>query len=260
MDPAYVVLLIIVAAAIAVIAGYLIAITLILRHVVSRLVTILGAVDAVTETTQPVGAVVNDLNTDLDAGRKLIEGLVQRLEAGRAPVSATAQTPRHPVDGDGHGRDEWDETTTAPPEAAPPEPPSPLPRERHPPERSPWDDWDRSTTAAPPTSEAAPPSYEAAPPTSEAAPPTSEAAPPTYPAAPPTYQAAPPTSEAAPPTYEDTDVGTQEPHPSERSPWDEEWNRGTTGPPTFEEDTDAGRQERHPPERRRGGGLWGRRG
>lgn len=186
MDPAYVVLLIIVAAAVAVIAGYLIAITLILRHVVNRLVTILGAVDAVSETTQPVGAVVNDLNRDLDAGRKHIEGLVQRLEAGRAPVGATAQTPRHPVDGDGHGHDEWEATTTAPPQEAapPPEPPSPLPRERHPPERhpperSPWDEWDRDTTGAPAT------------------------------------------SEAAPPASEDMATGPQERHPPEPSPWDE---------------------------------------
>jgi len=155
MNAAYIVLLIGVALAVVAIAGYLIAITLILRHVVNRLVSILAAVDAVTETTQPVGAVVNDLNTDLNAGRQLIEGLVERLESSRAPVGAAAQTSRHAGDGNGQGAGEWEEETpTADPAAAPER--EPLPRERHPPERSPWDEWDRSATAAPPPSEQQP--------------------------------------------------------------------------------------------------------
>ncbi len=65
MNAAHVVLLIGVFIAVAAIAGYLIAITLILKHVVNRLVTILGAVQATTDTAQPVGPVIDDINKDL---------------------------------------------------------------------------------------------------------------------------------------------------------------------------------------------------
>jgi len=99
MDPAHVVLLIAVTITVVAIAGYLIAIALILKHVVNQLVTILGAVDAVTETAQPVGAVIDDINRDLDAGRKLIEASVARLEDSRVPVGMTAAEPdRHAAD------------------------------------------------------------------------------------------------------------------------------------------------------------------
>lgn len=90
MDPAYIVLLLAVAIAVVAIAGYLIAIALILKHVVNRLVTILGAVEAVTETAQPAGAVIDEINRDLDAGRKVIENGVERLAESREPVGATA--------------------------------------------------------------------------------------------------------------------------------------------------------------------------
>ncbi len=116
MAPAHVVLLLAVTIAVVAIAGYLIAITLILKHVVGRLVTILGAVQAVTETTQPVGAVVDDINRDLAAGRKLIEDGVERLEQSRAPVGASSspRAPRHPVEDGGGGT-----ATAAPPPPAP---------------------------------------------------------------------------------------------------------------------------------------------
>lgn len=118
MDPAYVVLLLAVTIAVVAIAGHLIAIVLILKHVVNRLNTILGAVQAVTTTAQPVEDLVGDINTDLDAGRKLMEDLVGRLEESRAPVGATAEparhaTDRHASDGSGGG------TATAAPPAAP---------------------------------------------------------------------------------------------------------------------------------------------
>jgi hypothetical protein len=118
MDPAYVVLLLAVTIAVVAIAGHLIAIVLILKHVVNRLNTILGAVQAVTTTAQPVEDLVGDINTDLDAGRKLMEDLVGRLEESRAPVGATAEparhaTDRHSSDGSGGG------TATAAPPAAP---------------------------------------------------------------------------------------------------------------------------------------------
>ncbi len=96
MDPAHVVLLIAVVIAVAAIAGYLIAIILILRHVVNRLVTILGAVQAVTDTTRPVGGIVDDINSELDSGRRLIEGAVERLEERREPREPVgAPTSRH---------------------------------------------------------------------------------------------------------------------------------------------------------------------
>jgi hypothetical protein len=118
MDPAYVVLLLAVTIAVVAIAGHLIAVVLILKHVVNRLNTILGAVQAVTKTAQPVEALVDDINTDLDAGRKLMEDLVGRLEESRAPVGATADparhaTDRHTSDGPGGG------TATAAPPGAP---------------------------------------------------------------------------------------------------------------------------------------------
>ena len=104
-----------VAVAIAVIAGYLIWITLILKHVVNRLVTILGAVDATTETAQPAGAIIDDLNRDLEAGRKLMEDCVRRLEeASDVPVGATAESTRHPADGE-DGWDDWGRSADAAP-------------------------------------------------------------------------------------------------------------------------------------------------
>lgn len=104
MDPAHIVLLLAVTIAIVAIAGYLIAIVLILKHVVGRLTTILGAVQAVTDTSQPVGEIVEDINRDLDAGRKLIEDAVGRLEASQVPVGATsAQSSRHGVEGQAPG-------------------------------------------------------------------------------------------------------------------------------------------------------------
>ena len=99
MDPAHVVFLIGVALTVVAIAGYLIAIALILKRVVDRLVTILGAVEAVTETAQPVGAIVDEINRDLEAGRKLMEDGVARLEASREPAAgATVDPPRHAAD------------------------------------------------------------------------------------------------------------------------------------------------------------------
>ena len=94
MNPAHVVLLLGVFITIVAIAGYLIAITLILKHVVNRLVTILGAVEAVTRTAEPVGPIIEDISRDLAAGRKLMDDGVARLsEDGRVPVGAGAEAP-----------------------------------------------------------------------------------------------------------------------------------------------------------------------
>ncbi len=125
MDLAHVVLLIATAIAIAAIAGYLIAIALTLRHVVRRLVTVLGAVEATTETAEPVGAIIDDINRDLEVGRKLIENGVERLEESQVPVAATGESTRHTAD-----RPPWEGETggTATATAAPP-PPAPSPEE-----------------------------------------------------------------------------------------------------------------------------------
>lgn len=92
MDLVHIVLLFATFIAVAAIAGYLIWIILILKHVVNRLVTILGAVEAVTETSQPVGAIVDDINRELAAGRKVLEDGVALLESKREPVGATAES------------------------------------------------------------------------------------------------------------------------------------------------------------------------
>lgn len=151
MNAAQAVFLIGVAAAIAVIAGYLIWITLILKHVVNRLVTILGAVDATAETAQPAGAIIDDLNRDLEAGRKLMEDCVERLEQSMAPVGATSEpTSRHAPNGGGW--DEWERTASpanapAGTEADPAGGPGPGPGQ---------DEWDRTLSASPPTSDEGP--------------------------------------------------------------------------------------------------------
>ena len=119
MNAAHVVLLLAVTIAVAAIAGYLIAIVLILKHVVNRLDTILGGVVAVTQTAEPVDGLVRDINAELDTGRSTLEGLVARLEDSRVPVGATGDgSARH----DRHATGGGVGTGTA---QAPPAPPSP---------------------------------------------------------------------------------------------------------------------------------------
>jgi hypothetical protein len=141
MDPAFVVFLLGVLITIIAIAGHLIAIILILKHVVNRLNTILGAVQAVTKTSLPVEALVTDINADLGAGRKLMEDCVARLEEKAAPPASAANEPaRHPADrhapnGPGGG------TATA-------APPAPADTEREPPEEE-WPPRDRPSPNPP---------------------------------------------------------------------------------------------------------------
>ena len=70
---------------VAVIAAYLIKIALILWKVIDRLVVILGAVNAVAEESRPMGAVLEDINSDLAQGRQRFEAAVARLEQRKAP-------------------------------------------------------------------------------------------------------------------------------------------------------------------------------
>lgn len=118
MNLAHIVLLLAVTIAVVAIAGYLIAIVLILRNVVNRLTTILGGVEAVTRTSQPVDALLRDISADLDAGRRTMDDAVARIEETRVPVGTagdgSARHDRHATGG-GVG------TGTA---AAPPAPPA----------------------------------------------------------------------------------------------------------------------------------------
>lgn len=116
MDAAHAVLLLGVFIAIAVIAGYLIYVGVILKTVFSRLNTILGAVDAVTERSAPIGPVLDEINRDLAEGQRALEGAVERLRERLAPTvddgptgpptsagSAAAQQPwpEYPARGQG---------------------------------------------------------------------------------------------------------------------------------------------------------------
>jgi len=78
-----VVTLILTGLALAVTAGYLIHVARILWVVIDRLVIILGAVDAVTEKSQPAGPVLEGISRDLEASAKAMADCVQRLEQRR---------------------------------------------------------------------------------------------------------------------------------------------------------------------------------
>jgi len=144
VDPAYVVFLLGVLITIIAIAGHLIAIILILRHVVNRLNTILGAVQATTKTALPAEALIGDINADLDAGRKLMEACVVRLEEKAAPPAGAGAEParhtsdRHAPNGPGGG------TATA-------APPAPADTERRPPQEEEWPPRDRPSPNPPPS-------------------------------------------------------------------------------------------------------------
>jgi hypothetical protein len=139
MDPAFVVFLLGVLIAIIAIAGHLIAIILILKHVVNRLNIILGAVQAVTTTAQPVEAIIDDINADLGAGRKLMEDCVARLEANAAPPAGTAASDpaRHPEDRHGPNGPGGGTATAAPPARADTEGQGQHPEEEWPPQDRP---------------------------------------------------------------------------------------------------------------------------
>lgn len=85
------VLLVATALAVAVIAGYLIAISLILRRVFGRLEIILGAVSEVVEKTAPAGEVIGAINADLAAGQAALGAAVERL------TERTAGEPEEPA-------------------------------------------------------------------------------------------------------------------------------------------------------------------
>lgn len=95
MEAAHAVFLLGVTLTVLVIAGYLTAIVLILKHVHTRLETILGAVDAVTERSEPSGAVIDEISADLASSRQALEATVERLRERIAPAEGTEE--REPV-------------------------------------------------------------------------------------------------------------------------------------------------------------------
>ena len=81
-------------------AAYLIWVIKILWTVIDRLLTILRGVEGVTETTRPIGPVIDDINRDLDRSATALEACVQRLEERRQLASAEAtRAPVHHGDG-----------------------------------------------------------------------------------------------------------------------------------------------------------------
>lgn len=83
-----------VALLVVVLAGYLIRVAFILRHVVGRLNTILGAVGAVIDESAPIGEVAGLINADLEASREALEAALPPPPAqsnGRTSAGAGAR-------------------------------------------------------------------------------------------------------------------------------------------------------------------------
>ena len=74
-------------------AAYLIWVIKILWQVIDRLLTILRAVEGVTETTRPVGPIIDDINRDLERSAKALEACVGRLVERRQLAGAAAAAP-----------------------------------------------------------------------------------------------------------------------------------------------------------------------
>ncbi|MHB8656519.1 MAG: hypothetical protein ACYC91_00975 [Solirubrobacteraceae bacterium] len=89
MPTVAIVTLIGVALLVAVLAGYLIRVAVILRHVVSRLNTILSAVGGVIQESAPIGDVATAINADLDTSRRALEGALEaRSQAASGQASS----------------------------------------------------------------------------------------------------------------------------------------------------------------------------
>ncbi len=94
MPAAAVVTLIGVALTVAALAIYLIRIVFILRHVNFTLGTIIAAIHAIANQTQPLGAVMNDINTDLDNVRRSLEEVVAKAQRAQAQPAGRGRTRR----------------------------------------------------------------------------------------------------------------------------------------------------------------------
>ncbi len=79
--------LVLVAVLVIALAGYLIWVVLILRHVVDTLGKVTFGVRAIAHRTEPVGPVVTDINANLTAVAAALEGLVERATAQPADVA-----------------------------------------------------------------------------------------------------------------------------------------------------------------------------
>lgn len=65
-------------ATVVVLAGYLLAITMILVHVNFTLGTVIAGVRAIANQTQPLGMVIGEINNDLAGVQGAIDGLVAK--------------------------------------------------------------------------------------------------------------------------------------------------------------------------------------
>ncbi len=97
MPAVAVITLIGVALLVAVLAGYLIRVALILRHVVLKLNIVLAGVVAVNDESGPIGPVADAINADLDAGRKALdEALARRAEQSASQSSQQESSTERP--------------------------------------------------------------------------------------------------------------------------------------------------------------------
>ncbi len=80
-----------VAATVVVLAGYLTWIAWILSRVTNRLVTVLGAIRGISEKSAPIGALIEGINAELEAGRGSFERSAAALERPAEPIAAESE-------------------------------------------------------------------------------------------------------------------------------------------------------------------------
>jgi hypothetical protein len=80
METAQLVMLIAVCLAIVVIAAFLITVVTLLGQIWSRINTILGVVGDVVDKTEPLGAVIGEIKSDIAGGEAAIVDAVERLK------------------------------------------------------------------------------------------------------------------------------------------------------------------------------------
>jgi hypothetical protein len=75
-------------------AAYLIRVALILRHVVRRLNTVLGAVAAVGDEAEPIGEVAGAINAELSAALDVLQDAADQLARPSEPAAASQRSHR----------------------------------------------------------------------------------------------------------------------------------------------------------------------
>lgn len=93
MSAAAVVTLILVAVAVIVIAGYLTIVALALNRVSSKLKQVVSSVNEIPGKTEPVPAVIDGMNKDLDEAAGLLEDLVAKQSGRPSTTGPTSGVP-----------------------------------------------------------------------------------------------------------------------------------------------------------------------